>query len=136
MKDILKQIREHKKKGLELQAILEEKRGNQTFLCCCGKRHKFKDCVFVDKHYYSNEAYSEGWEHGEYQIICPKIGVHNRLLFGNHNEDRNTPSKQFASLYSSVFKERKDVFENNYQWQNNFYISENLSKYGISEGDN
>lgn len=129
--EINKELEKHHKE-------LNELRSKQSFLCVCGKRHRFCDCDAIIDLHWSNEPYNEGYEEDRgIKIICPKTLIENRIYFPNEYNVKRFESREykFKSKYRKYFKSVAtrqidySVFYVQRNFTNNTYIDENWDKY-------
>lgn len=145
MSTIEKQIEDAEEVLKQLHIKLKHARANKSFVCVvCNGKHKIKDCVGVQTHWYVNPySCSSGdyWEEGEMYIVCPTTpGVANRVLFSNigvpHEKRKQyiwDVESQFKLIYSSLFKEMINTHrENPYRTINTDYFDNNRKKFGLN----
>lgn len=144
MKTTLSQLKALEVQKKDLLEQIKIKKGNQKFLCVCGKTHKFNTCTVVTiQRYRSFQGYEDGYTYdADTRIICPKTNVANRLLFNDHpdyysrEKYEHNAEKQFKWNYpfEDVFKAHEIVNDDEEarKWYNNYYIDKNHAKYGIN----
>ena len=144
MKTILSQLKALEVQKKDLLEQLKIKKGNQKFLCVCGKMHKFNACTAVTiEKYRPSQGYEDGYTYdADIRIICPATNVANRLLFNDHpdyykrQQYKYNAEAQFKRNYplDEVFKAHETVEDDKEtrKWDNNYYIDKNHAKYGIN----
>lgn len=126
------------------EAKQEAANGRKKFLCACKSMHSINQCFAIQTHWYVRPHGCTGgdyWNSGELQIICPKTGIRNRLLYDSyykvewnkrHDHDYSADI-QFKYQYKHLFKKVIDEYDRdgNYKFYNNYYIDNNHKKFGI-----
>jgi len=123
---------------------LAKERSSKEFNCGCGSKHKIKDCIAIQTHWYTSPSGCSGgdyWNEGELQIVCPDTDSKNRLLYKTNYaldyKDRNkykySAEIQFNNIYKGLFKSIVDDYEEDKRshW-NSYWIDNNHEYYGIN----
>lgn len=144
-------LKETASAAIALNAALErvdDARKNLTILCGCGKRHKIGDLKLIVTHWYVSPHGCTGGDYyneGEWQYLCPKDNVRERLLFDNYRvpyeyryEREYNPEQLFKSAYRGLFMETVETHEDAEEraispfHRNNYFIDRNLKYFGIN----
>lgn len=144
MPNISKQLEQLETKKQKLLQHQDKVRSNRTFVCGCGKRHRIRECVVIQTHWYTSPSgCSNGdyWNEGELQIICPDTDNKNRILFNDYDtpwEKRNhyvySPQMQFSRIYRDLFNEViQDYKEDERAWMNNYHFDKHRVKFELCE---
>jgi hypothetical protein len=142
MPSIAEQLQHLERQKKSLLSRQDKLRANKMFVCLCGHRHKIKECVVIQTHWYTPpRGCTEGdyWNDGELQIICPTSNEKNRVLFDDFDvpwelrrEYKYDTTAQFSRLYKHLFKKAVDDYKQDTRyWENNYYFDKNRAKFDL-----
>lgn len=129
----------------EAQAKIAKLRSQRRIACSCGARHRICDIDLLVTHWYTQPHGCTGgdyWSEGEWNFVCQKCGIRNRLLFDDYKVDYFDRRKigvaaepTFKDIYRALFKSRKDVYDGDdhdkVPFQNNFYADQHRKAFEL-----
>lgn len=143
--DLKNQLEKLEEQKTALLKEIDCRRAALQILCSCGKKHRIKDLDLLVTHWYVQPyGCTDGdyWNEGEFQFVCPKTKVINRLLFDDYAIPWNkrgqldlSAEETFKRLYRNLFKTKKDTYggapDLGTCCQNNYYVDKHRTQFEL-----
>jgi hypothetical protein len=144
MSNAMAEVRRARKALAKAERDLGGERARRRILCSCGKYHAINSLELIVTHFYVDPyGCTDGdyWVEGEWQFLCPRSGMRNRLMFDDYKVKWDKRDQigvaggpTFKHLYRGLFKSSEDVHErrnDNSPFRNNYYVDQNRKRFGL-----